>query len=664
MPTRRNLTIVCILICTTSIQPTRADEKSIEFEGYSPAAERAIMQLVDAVRHLKTYSDDAVFKMETNMPFFPENEQSVAFAYAAPKRFKITSQQHEVYSDGKELTVFAKAMRRYTVEPLKKDVARQVKKYFGSMGMTFGIAELVLEDDPRKPIAKNFIDLDVAAHEAIEGDRCTRLDGLMKGSRFGPFGGGDSEIPVSLWLRDSDHLIRRIEIDMAESMKEQAEEDEGMQFFAMIEELKMVLDVRDLKVNKKIDKDAFAFKPRSGVKKVDRFYGSAVEQPETALQFEMSGKQAPDFELQTADGRWLTADTLRGNVVVMQFLHAGMPGTTGSVRPLHEVLQDYNDQAVEFLCVYPSTDADKLVANLRDDDIDLTVLLDPDRTLMDQYFDEQWSSGIVLISKEGIVQGKYNRIRDDETKQSLRTDIDKLLKGETLSGGEKMTQEQITEAEAQRGARFYGNVAESLNEDDLPEAWSVHASRRGGAVYFGGGGAPIGDDMWLRTKTGVIRVTHDGRIAEEIPLPKSSVDQFGQEQFVVGRVGSRTGVILMTTVPGEEQQQGWRPPKAALFTAYDGSGREIWEIEVKAENHQPPRQMAMGNLDGRRGDELVFVHQSAIWIVDARGEVVVRKPLAGRAQWLRVEDRDGDRRDEIYIHTAAKLHRFDYRPNR
>ncbi|MCH7527202.1 MAG: DUF2092 domain-containing protein [Planctomycetes bacterium] len=589
----------------------------------------------------------------------------VAFAYAAPKRFKITSQQHEVYSDGKELTVFAKAMRRYTVNPLKKDVARQVKKYFGSMGMTFGIGELVLGDDPRKPIAKNFKDLDVAGYEDMEGDRCLRLDGLMKKSRFGPFGGEQSDIPVSIWLRTSDHLIRRIEIDMAESMKERAKEEEGMQFFAMIEDLKMVLDVRDLKVNQEIEKDIFAFKPPSGVKKVDRFYSEGIQQPDTAVQFEMSGKKAPDFELQTTDGRWLTADMLQDKVIVMQFLSAGVPGTTGTIKALYEVQQDYRDKAAEFLCVYPSSDADKLMSKLRDDDIDLTVLLDPDRDLTGKYFDEQWAGGIVLVSKEGIVQGKYPRFLSDDTKKSLRTDIDTLLKGESLSGGKAMTEEQIQEMESQRGARFYGEVADALNEEHLQEAWSVRASGGGGyRVSRGGGARGAGEGLWIRSEDGVIRITHDGQIAEEIPLPKPSTDVSVREGFLIGRIGSRTGVVHLTTVPGDQERYAWRPPKAALFTAYDGAGRERWQIEVEVKDQQPPQQMAMGNIDGRRGDELVFFHQGAIWVVDSRGEVIVRKPSPGRPRWLRVEDRDGDKRAEIYIRTNTKLFRFDYRPKR
>ena len=91
---------------------------------------------------------------------------------------------------------------------------------------------------------------------------------------------------------------------------------------------------------------------------------------------------------------------------------------------------------------------------------------------------------------------------------------------------------------------------------------------------------------------------------------------------------------------------------------------EVWEIEVEADKRLVPSQIALGNIDGRRGDELVFFHQGAIWVVDSRGEVIVRKPSPGRPRWLRVEDRDGDKRAEIYIRTNTKLFRFDYRPKR
>lgn len=641
------------------------DEEVIEFENFSPSARAAIDELLSRTDKLKRYSDQAVAKVETGstMTFMPE--QRASFAFAKPKRFRLQTDQRELFSDGKELTVYSKAMRRFTTQPLPEDIEKQIRRYRGFFGTQMRIANILFAKNPREPIAGFVKNLTVTGREDIDGERCLRLEGMSKTKEFTPFGTSDDENPVTIWLRASDHLIRRVEVDMSESMRKRAEENEGT-WGQQFGEYRHVYDVKDIRTGDEVDNDLFVFQPPAGAKKVDRFYDNMGVPPETAVQFEWSGKDAAEFDLQTADGRWLSAKSLDGKVVVMQFVRSfrGLP--VQMLKPLGDLAEAYDDKPVEIICVYLSSDSEKLVEQIRDAGMNLTVLLDPDRELADQYFEEHWSSGIVLISADGIVQGKYPWLFAEQTQQSLHDDIDKLLEGESLSSAVKMTEEQVEEAQHQRGARYSGNSADPLNEEQLVESWSVNTPS--GRFTIRGGSAVQRDDsgLWIRRKDGVCRVTYDGRVDVEIPLPKtpSATPFSGSERFIIARVGSRIGVVMLTTVPGDEERRGWRPPKAALITAYDASGDQVWQFEVQVANRQVPQQIAVGDLNGRGGDETVFFHQGAIWILDPQGELVVRKPCPGWPQWMVVEDRDRDRRAEIYIRTNTKLSRYDYRESR
>ncbi len=643
-------------VIAASVGAIGGDEPAA-FEGYSQSAERIVGKMLRAMSKLSTYSDDGVFTMETGGSFNAA-DQAAAFVYAKSKRFCIKTEQHEIHSDGKELTVYAKAMRRYTVSPLEKDIGKQVEKYFGGWGMSLGTGSLVLSSNPRATFAKQFSNMDVVDDENIEGDACSVLEGVMKGS---PMGMGETDIPATLFVRQRDFMIRRVELDLAEVMKKQFDEDSGMQ--SPFKEYKLVYDVRMMAVNERIDEDAFKFEAPSSAKEVDRFYSSWMQDGDTAMQFEWSGKEAPEFELQTTDGGWVSNDSVKGKVVVLDMPGRWMRGTPPGMAALDEIRGDYADKDVAVVLVHHRGKADKLTEKMDEKGWKVTVALDPDGAMAGDFFDQQFGGGVVIIAKDGIVQGRYSPMMTEETATALRGDIDTLLAGETLSGGQVMSEAQIEEAADQKSSRFsFGGTAEPLNEEHLHETWSIRTGGGSGFMFgFGSGAAPRGE-LWIRDQDVAKRIEADGQVTAEIELPNPSKDQFSQEQFVGGRMGSRAGVVFMKTIPGEEQQMGWRPPKEAVIVAVDESGRELWKMEFEVKNNQLPQHLTLADIDGRMGDEFVFAHQGAVWIVDERGEALVRKPILGMSKWILVEDRDHDRRAEIYVRSDRKLFRFDYRP--
>lgn len=667
---------ICVgIVMITAPASIMAEDKTVEFDDYSRAAERAVDQLLLSIARLKTYRDDAVLEMKTGMAF-GQDAQEVGFAYAKPNRLHIRTNDHEVVSDGKELTTYVKAMRRYKTAPLEKDIGKQIEQYIGGGQMGFGVSEIFTAANPRKWFAKRFKGLDVTGKETIDDDRCIVLEGTLKTDSMGMV---DTDAPVVMYLRESDGLIRRVEVDMLDAIKAQFgggddddDESETPAFFPF-KEYTVVYDVIDIEVNKAIDESEFTFDAPSGAKKVDEFFGGRWRHVgDTAARFELSGKEAPDFELESVDGESITLSALRGRIVVLDFLFAGFGrggrGGTMQLDTLDEVRRDYEAKGVTLLAIYPDSSADSLVERLSEAEIDITVVLDPDRSVTSEYFSEAFASGIVLVGKDGVVQGRYAGFLTTDTAKTLRSDLDKLIEGKALAGAKPMTEGEIEEATDQRSARLGGATADALNEESLDEAWSVKATESN-MISFGGrggGGAVTSSDgaMWVKHKRTLRRVSESGEVTAEVTVPQHAPDQFGQSRTVVGRVGRGLGIVHMATIPGEEEMMGWRPPKGVELTASDESGDEVWTLEFDVKNQQVPSHLALGNLDGRGDDELVFVHEGAVWIIDETGEVVARKPMVGWVKWLKVEDRDRDRRAEIYVRTQTKLIRYDYRQPR
>ncbi|MCH7996070.1 MAG: redoxin domain-containing protein [Planctomycetes bacterium] len=439
-------TVSCVgIVMIAAPASIMAEDKTVEFDDYSRAAERAVDQLLLSIARLKTYRDDAVIEMKTGMAF-GRDAQEVGFAYAKPNRLHIRTNEHEVVSDGKELTVYVKGMRRYKTAPLEKDIGKQIEQYVGGGRMGFGVSEMFTAANPRKWFAKRFKGLEITGRETIDDERCIVLEGMLETDAMGMV---DTDAPVVIYLRESDGLIRRVEVDMLDAIKAQFgggeddddDESETPTFFPF-KEYTVVYDVVDIEVNQAIDESEFTFDAPSGAKKVDEFFGGRWRHVgDTASRFELSGKEAPDFELESVDGESITLSALRGRIVVLDFLFAGFGrggrGGTMQLDMLDEVRRDYEAKGVTLLAIYPDSSADSLVERLSEAEIDITVVLDPDRSVTSEYFSDAFASGIVLVGKDGVVQGRYAGFLTADTAKTLRSDLDKLIEGKALAGAKQ-----------------------------------------------------------------------------------------------------------------------------------------------------------------------------------------------------------------------------------
>ena len=115
------------------------------------------------------------------------------------------------------------------------------------------------------------------------------------------------------------------------------------------------------------------------------------------------GDQAPDFTLETDTGEQVTLGDLRGRKVIVYFYPAAMtPGCTKQACDFTDSLESLRGAGYEVLGISPDKPAK--LAKFRDrDHLTLTLLSDPDRTVMKAYgaFGEKKLYGKVV---EGVIR--------------------------------------------------------------------------------------------------------------------------------------------------------------------------------------------------------------------------------------------------------------------
>ena len=118
------------------------------------------------------------------------------------------------------------------------------------------------------------------------------------------------------------------------------------------------------------------------------------------------GDQAPDFTLETDTGEQVTLGDLRGRKVIVYFYPAAMtPGCTKQACDFTDSLESLRGAGYEVLGISPDPPAK--LAKFRDrDHLTLTLLSDPDRTVMKAYgaFGEKKLYGKVV---EGVIRSTF-----------------------------------------------------------------------------------------------------------------------------------------------------------------------------------------------------------------------------------------------------------------
>jgi len=143
--------------------------------------------------------------------------------------------------------------------------------------------------------------------------------------------------------------------------------------------------------------------------------------------------QNPDFSFRGVDGPAVTADSLRGEVVVLGFGASWLPLTKNHMEALKKLADQYAGRGVAVYWVSTESDSAKS-KNFADDNqlrelgrkYKLTVLRDPDGAASKRLGVDQIPTTIIL-NKQGQAVANINGLEPDVSKQ-LADQLEKIIK--------------------------------------------------------------------------------------------------------------------------------------------------------------------------------------------------------------------------------------------
>jgi peroxiredoxin len=320
-----------------------------------------------------------------------------------------------IYSNGTEMTLDLPILKKYSVNPAPENFD-DVKSLVTASPELAMVSEFnsvlfdLLAVDPAKPLLADLKQTKYIGEEEIDGAMCQHISVETANSAW------------EAWIDAGEQpVVRRFRPDMAKLMA-QGGGPKGMQ-------LEVTVNFKNWKLGDDYQEADFAFTPAEGEQKVASILGGeAGPEPLSPLV----GEPAPEFKVALLDGHELELSKHLGKEVVILDFWATWCGPCVRALPMIIAATDkYRDKGVVLYAMNQREDADTIRPFLEQEKLDVTVALDADGKVGEQYGVE----GIpqtVIIGKDGKVQVVHVGFSPN-LKQRLLSELDDLLAGKDLA---------------------------------------------------------------------------------------------------------------------------------------------------------------------------------------------------------------------------------------
>src|SRR5204863_2940154 len=143
--------------------------------------------------------------------------------------------------------------------------------------------------------------------------------------------------------------------------------------------------------------------------------------------------QAPDFSFRAVNGPQITADSVRGQVVVLSFGASWLPLTRNQMEGLKKLADQYAGRGVAVYWVSTDSDAAKSKNFVDDNQLrelgrkyKITVLRDPDGAASKRLGIDQLPATIIL-NKQGQIGANFSGVDPIDFAKQLAEKLDKVL---------------------------------------------------------------------------------------------------------------------------------------------------------------------------------------------------------------------------------------------
>jgi thiol-disulfide isomerase/thioredoxin len=175
---------------------------------------------------------------------------------------------------------------------------------------------------------------------------------------------------------------------------------------------------KDLQIDGPIADSVFAFTPPDGAKEVEKLsvFGAMNATPDLA------GKTAPDFTLQTLDGKPYGLAALKGKPVLLDFWATWCGPCRKAMPAVEKVFQDYKEQGLVILAVDGGEDRDTVQAFLKKTPMAYPAVLSGESPILKDYQVKAFPT-FVMIDRDGKIAAYEIGFGGEEM---LRTMLEKV----------------------------------------------------------------------------------------------------------------------------------------------------------------------------------------------------------------------------------------------
>jgi len=317
-----------------------------------------------------------------------------------------------VACDGKDLAIYIARLKKYAITPAPENFDGVFSEPIAT-GVTGAplFVELLLSENPCEDMTQAATAAHYVGIEELDGVKCHHVQLTQEQSDW------------DAWIAVGDKpLFLKVVLDPGKSLGRT--------------DAHLTLTVRLDKwaINPELADDVFKFAPPASAQKIATFFAQPEQEPASQLL----GKPAPDFALDLLGGGRMTLSQHKGkDIVILDFWATWCGPCQASMPTIERLAAAYKDKGVVLYAVNQGDDAESIREFLKDNKLNVTVVLDKDNSVGDKYGAGSAIPLTVIIGKDGTVQAAHFGFHPVLTKKMLRDDLDALLAGKNLTGEKK-----------------------------------------------------------------------------------------------------------------------------------------------------------------------------------------------------------------------------------
>lgn len=597
---------------------------------HADEVDRILEQIAERLAEVNTLDQRAVVKTEMILHGIEHDyEQNVRLAFYRPDRLMVDMEHVKLVSDAEHVFLINAQQDRYMQWAIVDSLETTLKENDIFLYMQlWATTKALISTDPMAHLnTLKTVGLKILPDEEIDGARCW----VLQYEQY-PWM-GEKDVGGTMWIDQSHGLLRKSVIRAGDKSEGQ---DDPHQFVGM------TFEIKQHSVNKPLDDALFSFTPGTDAKEVAMIMELWVSDddseevawtPSTGLtRFPLSGKPAPDFELELLDGTTFRLSDYRGRIVVIDFWATWCGPCVRALPEIRALHANYRDQDVVVIGISRDRAGheDRVRAMAEEKELEYPIGMDVDDIATDYLV--RGIPCVVVIDGEGIVQGRKVGF-STAGMQALRKDLNRLQAGEMLETAEPMTEKEIEQMRAQRTQR-HPMMRTTMDEKHFKVVWQSDVGAQEQMTHMGTRlQVRIPPQHFALRKGGHVTVirAEDGESLFEMALPtEARTANVMQERPTYLYVSHADDGVVVALQQFYGQRETGRDTTSYYMTnvtmrAYGADGEERWTRKFGKEHYI----QALDTLPVSDDEEVLLL---AFWnqfiLINTQGEELLSQPLS------------------------------------